>query len=281
MIDSRDILVTRIQRFSLQDGPGIRTTVFLKGCSVCCPWCCNPENIEMREQGYIKDGRKGIYGRWYNEKELYGEIIKDEAFYGKKLDDYSVEKYEQLRLLPGGVTFSGGEPLTQLGKMIGLCRTLRNDRIHIAIETSLFVPEKEVRNAISIIDLFYVDVKILDNSKCRQILKGNLEQYKQNFSIIMESRKPVVLRIPVIKGYTDDLKNRKLMSEFISKANGNIIKIELLKEHNLGLSKYESLIDAQERVKKPEYRGLDDSEIEEYRGELQIGVSIPIEICKI
>ena len=75
------ILVTDIQRFSFHDGTGIRTTVFLKGCSIRCPWCSNPENLEPAIQRYIKDGNEGLYGRWYSSAELYQEVIRDKEFY--------------------------------------------------------------------------------------------------------------------------------------------------------------------------------------------------------
>ena len=75
------VMITNIQRFSLHDGPGIRTTVFLKGCSLRCPWCCNPENIKPDTQKYIKDDIEKFYGTEMTLKELYDEIIKDKDFY--------------------------------------------------------------------------------------------------------------------------------------------------------------------------------------------------------
>ena len=65
------MIVTNIQRFSLHDGPGIRTTVFLKGCSLCCPWCSNPENISFEMESYVKNGKTGIYGREYSNDEIF------------------------------------------------------------------------------------------------------------------------------------------------------------------------------------------------------------------
>ena len=85
------MLITNIQRFSLHDGPGIRTTVFLKGCSIKCPWCSNPENIKNYPEVYYKDGVKGIYGKEFSLDEIYAEIVKDRVFYEDN----------------GGVTFSG------------------------------------------------------------------------------------------------------------------------------------------------------------------------------
>lgn len=76
------MIITNIQKFSLHDGPGIRTTVFMKGCSLCCPWCSNPENLKSFIEYYIKDGKRGIYGKEYTVEEVFNEVIKDKPFYG-------------------------------------------------------------------------------------------------------------------------------------------------------------------------------------------------------
>ena len=97
-MSNKKIYVTNVQRFSLHDGPGIRTTVFLKGCSLRCPWCSNPENLIYEPQKYIKDGIYGIYGRQYEIEELYSEIVKDINFYDGKKVSY-VELYNAQLLL--------------------------------------------------------------------------------------------------------------------------------------------------------------------------------------
>ena len=95
------VLVTNVQRFSLHDGPGIRTTVFLKGCSLHCPWCSNPENIFPVQEKYRVDGKDGVYGKMWMLSDIYAEILKDRSFYEHE----------------GGVTFSGGEPLLFIKKI--------------------------------------------------------------------------------------------------------------------------------------------------------------------
>lgn len=107
------MLITNIQRFSLHDGPGIRTTIFLKGCSLRCPWCSNPENIKPYPEKYYKDGIEGIYGKNYTCDEVYNEIIKDRAFYDEN----------------GGVTFSGGEALLYVNELLPLLEKLKKERI--------------------------------------------------------------------------------------------------------------------------------------------------------
>ena len=274
------ILVTNIQRFSLHDGPGIRTTVFLKGCSLCCPWCSNPENLSPHPEKYIKDGIEGTYGKYYTPDELYAEIIKDKAFYSGDIlpEDWKKIDSSKLDRLPGGVTFSGGEALLQARQLEPLWKRLNEERIHTAVETCLFVLENILALAIKYIDLFYVDVKILDNSSCREDLRGDLELYLSNFEKLLSSGKPIVIRVPVIGGYTDGEDNRKQVRELL--CGKNILKIELIKEHNLGLPKYESLIKAGSAVLIPTYVGVSDELMEEYKGELS-DLGIPVEVCKI
>ena len=123
------ILLTNIQRFSLHDGPGIRTTVFLKGCSLCCPWCSNPENLISTPQPYIKEGLEGTYGKYYTLDELTAECLKDQPFYEGKINNpslWSITDAELIEQLPGGVTFSGGEALLQMEALAPVCQALHN-----------------------------------------------------------------------------------------------------------------------------------------------------------
>lgn len=262
------VIVTNIQRFSLHDGPGIRTTIFLKGCSLRCPWCSNPENLTAEPQEYVKDG---VSGKCYSCDELYSEVIKDKAFYGLDSTVGNVESHLENAL--GGVTFSGGEALLQADRMAPLLKRLKAEGIHMAVETCLVVPEKLFKTAIQYIDLFYVDIKILDPLRCKDNLGGNIELYYRNLNILFKSEAHVVFRIPVIGGWTDDLENRdkvlKLLTEYHS------LKVELIKEHNLGISKYQSL-----SMDIPDYRGVSDEMIREYTDRIaQMGIDV--EICKI
>ena len=161
------IVLTNIQRFSLHDGPGIRTTVFLKGCNLKCPWCANPENMDFKLIKYFNEETKeeGYFGNEIEISKLYNEIIKDKAYY---------------KMNNGGVTFSGGEPLLQIKALEPLLIKLKNENINICIETALQVSTELVRIAAKYIDEFIVDIKILDNEKCKDILNGNLELYYKN-----------------------------------------------------------------------------------------------------
>lgn len=291
MIPEKNILLTNIQRFSLHDGPGIRTTVFLKGCSIHCPWCSNPENLLHREQRYVKmdhNGKveeKGTYGKWYSPDELYSEVIKDKAFYGS----CNANSATYLDSLPGGVTFSGGECMLQMKELDPMLQRLNDEQIHTIVETSLFCSSVQLSIAIKHIDLFYVDIKVLNDDLCSSSLGGRIELYKNNLVTLLNSGKPVVFRLPVIGGYTDSEENRKAVVELIeskAKSYSNLLKIEILKEHNLGTNKYQSLIDGGNEIMLPEYNGVSDELMGQYRIEIEeglriIGSSIPVEICKI
>lgn len=268
------ILLTSIQRFSLYDGPGIRTTVFLKGCNLRCPWCSNPENLLPTPQPYMRNGMEETYGKYYTPEALTRECLKDKTFYKGKTNTWDIKTADEIDLLPGGVTFSGGECLLQMDVLIPVCENLHKSGIHIVVETCLFVPTENVRTAINHIDFFYVDVKILDAVKCKESEKGNLNLYLKNLDILMQSDRPVVVRIPVIGNYTDGMENRTAVKQLMCKYAGKILKIELIKEHNLGESKYKSL------NTQMDYHGVEDSVIKLYKAELS-NLGIQVEICKI
>lgn len=253
------MIITNIQRFSLHDGPGIRTTVFMKGCSLRCPWCSNPENLNSFQEYYIKDGQKGIYGKDYTVAEVFNEVMKDKNFYDCN----------------GGVTFSGGEALLQAEKILPLLQKFKDEGITTAIETCLFVPTKNIELVVPFIDFFYVDMKIMDKKKCRDKIKGNLDLYKKNLDVL-SSKKKFTVRVPVIGGYTDNSENRRLVAEEINRYRTSIIRIELIKEHNLGNSKYKTL-----SLPLPQYVDVSDELMKKYKEELECVVGIPVEVCKI
>ena len=262
------ILVSNIQRFSLHDGPGIRTVVFLKGCSVCCPWCSNPENIGANIQPFYHNEKSGYYGKWMTCDQIYNEVIKDIIY-------YNVDLKKTGEFVPcGGVTCSCGEALLQIKNLVPLREMLHEKKIHIAVETSLFVPEECVEIAKQYIDLFYVDTKILcDDAMCNKTIKGNLKQYLQNVEKLFEINKPIVIRITVIGGYTDTVENRNSIVAFIKKYKP--VKVELIKGHNLGDSKYQSL-----GLGVPVYENVSDDFMFEYKGMIA-KLGIEVEICKI
>ena len=276
-MEEHNILLTNIQRFSLHDGPGIRTTVFLKGCSLRCPWCSNPENLKSEPEKYKKDGVEGTYGKYYSASELVKECLKDRNFYDGKINDptlWNITRSNQIDQLPGGVTFSGGEALLQAEALVPVCFSLHEAGIHIAVETCLFVPHSNLSLALDQIDFFYVDMKILDPDRCKTVEHGNLNLYLENLDTLMKSGKPVVIRLPVIGSYTSIPENRTMIHNLLKKYKTRILKIEMIKEHNLAESKYRSLNMVMD------YHGVDDELMEVYKTELS-DLGILTEICKI
>lgn len=251
-MSAKNIALTNIQRFSLHDGPGIRTTVFMSGCSLRCSWCSNPENVYS------------CRAELYDPESLALEVLKDRAFYN-----------------PGGVTFSGGEALLQIDALVPVLEILERENVHTAVETCLYVPPENLALAMKHIDLFYVDVKILDREEASSILHGNLDLYLENLDALMHYRSPegrrksVVLRVPVIGRFTDGSKNREAVKNLIVKYSDGIQKVELIKEHNLGAGKYRSL-----GLAVPGYFGVSDELMTDYREYLK-EAGVPVEICKV
>lgn len=220
------VRITNIQHFSLEDGPGIRTTVFLKGCNLNCPWCSNPENINFEIENYHHDNQSEYFGYDISLEDLEKEILKDEVFYG---DD-------------GGVTFSGGEPLLQIKELKPLLKSLKNKNINICMETSLSVPVDLLKIAIEYVDEIFIDVKILTKEDAKDILNLDTELYLENLELIDKSNiknDKITFRIPLNNEYTLKEDNIKLILNLIQKYPN--YKVEIFKIHNLAKSKYESL----------------------------------------
>lgn len=248
--------ITNIQRFCVHDGPGIRTTVFFKGCSLHCPWCANPENINFEQQvfvmkekcqksckrifrcsfyldGYIEKndisncvyGVFDLIGKQYSEEELYREIMKDVPYYQKD----------------GGVTFSGGEALLFLEQYESMIVKLHEDGINICVETALFVPFNKISWAVKYIDYFYVDIKVLNQEQCKSILGGDLNLFLQNIKYLHEhiEQEKIIYRIPLVSQITYTEENLTKIIELVSKYPPK--QIEIFSVHNLGAKKYERL----------------------------------------
>ena len=281
---SNKVLITNIQRFSLHDGPGIRTTVFFKGCSIRCPWCSNPENISTKIQEYNIGSLTGVYGKWYTIEELFKECIKDKAFYAGRLSsssEWSVKCYEDFVTLPGGVTFSGGECLLQMPALMNVCDLLHQENVHIAVETSLYVPIENLKMSLSCIDLYYIDVKILSEHLCRKIENADVALFLSNLDYIFGwsndkgLHKPIVIRIPIIGTYTDSDDHLDQLVKLLVKYKARILKIELIKEHNLAERKYRSL------NLNHDYHGVDENVMSVYKHRLESALGLLVEICRV
>lgn len=254
------MIISNIQRFSLHDGPGIRTTVYLKGYSIRCPWCSNPENINHQIEIYVKDGKEGFYGKEHSVDEVLKEVLKDKIFYEDN----------------GGVTFSGGEALLYAKELLPLMQQIKQNNISIAVESSLFVPSSYLEMVIPFVEYFYVDLKVMDKERCTELLNGNLDLFKSNLAILAKSKRFNV-RIPVICGYTDDVYNIRSIIDVIREYRSSIKNVELIKGHNLGDNKYISL-----GKNVPQKAEVSDLFLEEYRKKIIDSVEcVLVDICRI
>lgn len=235
------VIISNIQRFCLHDGPGIRTTVFFKGCNLRCPWCTNPENINFNIEKYNKDGIEGIYGKEYDLDELFNILIKDKTYYENG----------------GGVTFSGGECLWFFDKIEPLLKKLKDNGINICIETALMVPSELLSIAMKYVDYYYIDIKVLKGNNVKT-LNANPELFINNLDLVLKTKKDIVFRIPVVPEYTYTEENIKEIERLLKEKK--IINLELFTIHRLGESKYKSL-----GLKMPIFKEVTEKELESLR----------------
>ena len=238
------IRVTNIQRMCFDDGPGIRSTVFLKGCSIHCPWCSNPETISFEKQK-ISEGVE--YGRDYEPRELTDILEKDRKFWGRY----------------GGVTFSGGEALMQGRQLLEVWKYLKETGVGLAVETALFVPEELLENALSYIDFYYVDVKLLDQALCASVLGGDVGRYLKNVQRLAAEGKDVHFRVPCSVEYVLQDQNRKLLLDFFKAYRQ--YPIELFPLHDLARSKYQGM-----GLEMPDFEQAGEPYLAHFREELLI-----------
>lgn len=274
--------VFNIQKMSIHDGPGIRTTVFFKGCPLACLWCSNPESQRRELEiacfenrcvkcGYCaevcpkqiveKGGAFDILDRAQcdlcmkcvdecctNAKKLIGEEYEEEALYEEILKDKPF--YDSSG---GGVTFSGGEPFMQGEFLIRLLKRCKEGGIHTAIETTGFTGTELFREALPYLDLIHFDVKLMDDEAHRRFTGVSNEKILENLAVIGEKHPNIVIRIPVIPGINDSEEN--IRATAACAAEHGAASIELLPYHNLGEVKYGQLGReyALSEVKKPDH----------------------------
>lgn len=213
-------LISNIQHYSLQDGPGIRTTVFLKGCPLRCRWCCNPET-QNAEPETMRDATVGVR---MTVAEVLREVEKDEVFY---------------RHGGGGLTVSGGEPLLQGAFTLALLKEAKRRHLTTAMETSAFGDGALFEALAALLDTLYVDVKSLDTEKHRQWTGVGNETILENIRRVAgtERHGRLILRTPVIPGFNDTPEEIAAICRFVSACPG-VSHYELLPYHRLGRDKY-------------------------------------------
>ena len=261
-------IIFDIKKFALHDGPGIRTTIFFKGCPLDCWWCHNPESIrELPEKikvktvnysGKLCEDAEELFGREYSVEELVNEIKKDQLFYDES---------------DGGVTFSGGEPLLQVTFLTEILQECKFSGIHTAIDTSGYLNKSTFNQVYPLTDLFLFDLKIIDDELHQKFTGVSNKIILDNLKALTERGSKVIIRIPLIPGITDTEKNLSEISSYLLGLD-SVRKLDLLPYNEIAESKYK-------RFNKPSRLGnlktQDEgklNEIKTYFGDLDLEVSI-------
>ncbi len=239
-------VVADIERAAIHDGPGIRTTVFFKGCPLNCAWCHNPECKQKEPQemfypekcigcGMCKEGcfsgARIICGREMTAEEIFEQILEDKAYY----------------FSDGGVTFSGGEPLIYPEVIKELIKKCKAENINTAAETSLALFDDELLGQL---DLVMADFKIFDSEKHKKYTGISNDAIKKNFLKLDKLDVPFLVRTPIIPGVNDSIEEITEIRDYI-KGFKNIIGYELLPYHPLGIAKQKALGLEEIRFKVP------------------------------
>lgn len=215
-----------IQRFSIHDGPGIRTIVFLKGCALRCKWCCNPESQSYEIQTMIQNGNEKIIGRDVTVEEVMDEVRKDMPHY---------------RRSQGGLTLSGGESLLQPQFASCLLQAAKDLGLNTALESTGFASYETIRDMIlPWLDLYLMDIKHVDRSKHKLFTGQSNELILENAKKIAGSGQKLIIRVPVIPTFNDTPSEILEIAQFARSLKG-VKQMHLLPYHRLGQDKYDGL----------------------------------------
>ena len=257
--------IFNIQRFCVNDGPGIRTTVFLKGCPLSCVWCHNPESQRFEpEILFYKDkctgcgrckcvtaadrdfvcfnGAKEICGKTVSANEVTAEVLKDKPFYENS---------------DGGMTLSGGEPLAQYDFSLELLKKAKENGIHTAVETCGYAEKSKILEIAMYVDLFLFDCKETDPELHKKYTGVDNKIILDNLKALSDAGSKIILRCPIIPGFNDRAEHFKGISEIADKFSG-IEHIEIEPFHPLGESKYSALNREYADIQPPDAETVDN-----------------------
>lgn len=264
--------IFKIKRFSVHDGPGIRTSIFLKGCPMKCVWCHSPEGISPANELWYNQNLCIACGQCVeacptnalqltagiNQKieidrkacNLSGECVKicptnALQFTRQKASvDEIIKEIEKDRTYyqnsGGGVTLTGGEALYQPEFSTAILKACKERNIHTAIETCLFCKKEVIDQVLPFVDLFFVDLKIFDAEQHKHYTGRNNKLIKDNFRYLASVGKKIIVRLPLIGNITDTPANRKAIEDFVAETNENI-PIELINYNPLTENNYKRL----------------------------------------
>ena len=201
-----------VQRFSIHDGPGIRTTVFLAGCPLRCAWCQNPEGFGTRQAPAL------------SAEAVIAEVLKDRDYYA---------------LSGGGLTVSGGEPLLHLGAAKALLEEGKRHLLHTCVQTSGAVPQQNIRAVLGLVDLFQFDLKHMDPARHQAFTGAGNGRILENAALLIERGANVQFRMPLVPGINDGADNLGAVARFLV-AHG-VHALRLVPYHRLYVAKYKAL----------------------------------------
>ena len=282
-------LVFNIETASLNDGPGIRTTVFMKGCPLNCIWCHNPESKSNKVQVFarkpefqsqlVKDWaahginqkqeltfegpdelsneqkeKYQLSGKWWDVEKLFLEVLKDKPFFSNS---------------GGGVTISGGEPLLQAEFVAALLQRFKNEKVHTCVDTSGFATESQMQLVLPHTNLFLFDLKIHEGDLHRILTGQSNQTILNNLKIINRAQIPVIIRVPLIAGINAVPEFLQFL-QMIKKEYESVTKIELLPYHDdyLGKPCYTSTREI-ENNRKQQLQKPDDDLLASWKKALQ------------
>ena len=217
--------IFNIQRFSIHDGPGVRTIVFLKGCALRCRWCCNPESQSSEIETMITDGKAKTVGQDITVKEVMQEVVRDMPYY---------------RRSGGGLTLSGGECLCQADFSAALLAAAKDMDINTAIESTACMEFEKIEKLLPYLDLYLMDIKHINSEKHKAFTKRDNKLILENAKKLAVSAKRLIIRVPVVPTFNDTVQEITDIARFAANLP-NVKEIHLLPYHRLGQDKYEGL----------------------------------------
>ncbi len=220
-----ELNITNIQHFSVGDGKGIRTTLFLKGCNLKCPWCHNPETLcSAPTRMEYKNKPAEVLGKRIETRELLCELLEDKAFFEES---------------GGGVTISGGECMLQAKGVAELASLLRENGVSVLIDTAGNVPYSAFEATNGKADGYLFDFKSADREKLFNKTGANLSLVYENLVKLLKDGQNVRVRIPLIPDFNTDTEDIEKICGLLRSAN--VTEVDLLPFHRLGSGKYEAM----------------------------------------
>jgi pyruvate formate lyase activating enzyme len=213
-------IVFDIKEFTVHDGPGIRTSVFLKGCPLACMWCHNPEGQSIQPQVIRSPTGERLAGREYEAAELAAMLNQQAAL---------------LRANEGGITFSGGEPLFQAEFVAEVIDSL--DNLHVVLDTCGHAPEADFLLVLARSNLVFYDLKLVDRQDHLHYTGLDNDLILSNLELLNQSGKPFIIRVPLVPGVTDTDENLAGIAKAVENMPG-LVEVDLLPYNRAAGSKY-------------------------------------------